>query len=87
MQDSLVESTADSVQVPFSSSAEILTPMREAIRSKIEMTQETVLSDLKHAVGKYQHLGLSEVSGNMISMSLFVMSLKLITHWYLCHHL
>ena len=64
----------DSVQVPSSSVSSIPTPTREAIRSKVEMAQpqETVLSDLKHAIGKYPHLGLSEVkgvSGNMISNS------------------
>ena len=70
LQSSVAESITDSVQVPSSSISSISTPTAEALRSKIEMAQpqETVLSDLKHAIGKYQHFGLSEVkavSGNI----------------------
>ena len=45
--------------------------------------QETVLNDLKHAIGKYQHLGLSEVkavSGNMISNYVVVCNTMKVDH-------
>ena len=39
-------------------SAKILTPTREALKSKLDMDHDDRLSELRRTVGEYEHLGL-----------------------------